>query len=93
MFMKNTMKMQKTNILDNSDCLKLDLMQRMLDVKREGRLNSTNYKNLFFSLIGGNPDSMKFHRDLEKVWNCRISANDEQIVKDFETLNRVIKES
>lgn len=85
------MKMQKTNILDNSDCLKLDLMQRMLDVKREGRLNSTNYKNLFFSFIGGNEDSLQFNRQLEKVWNCRISSNDEHLVIDFEKLNESLK--
>ena len=77
--------------LDNTECLKLDLMQRLLDVRRDGRLNSGNYKTLFFDLIGGNKESHKMHRDLEKVWNCRISANDENLVKDFETLNEMLK--
>lgn len=66
---------------------KLDLMQRILNVKKDAKLTNKNYKNLYFGRIGGQTDSLKLNRTLEKVWNCRVSANDEEMVVNFEIVN------
>ena len=75
---------EKTN---NPNGFKLDLMQRILNVKKDAKLTSKNYKNLYFERIGGQQDSLKLNRTLDKVWNCRVSANDEAMVVPFAIVN------
>ena len=50
---------EKTN---NPNGFKLDLMQRILNVKKDAKLTSKNYKNLYFERIGGQQDSLKLNR-------------------------------
>lgn len=69
----------------------LALLSRMVEVKKEGRLNSKNYKNIYFEMYGGNKDSVAENQVIEKVWNCRISKNDAEIVTRFENINERLK--